>query len=167
MNQQPDKMPLATFADTFVNEALGVASATEALEGARHIVAEWISEDAEFRKAVRSMMMTEGLVTSRAIEGAEDPEGKFRMYRQYSEPANKIPSHRMLAIRRGAKEGVLAFEIELPEEKPLAWLRGHVIRAAGEWAPHLEEAVADSYDRLLNPAIQTEVRLELKDRSDE
>ena len=83
------------------------------------------------------MMMAEGVVVSRAIEGAQDPEGKFQMYAQYSEAASKIPSHRMLAIRRGAKEGVLAFEIELDPQKPLAWLRAHVIRAPGEWVTHL------------------------------
>ena len=139
----------------------------EALEGARHIVAEMISENAEFRKAVRAMMMAEGRVTSRAIEGVPDPEGKFKMYASYSEPAAKIPSHRMLAIRRGAKEGVLTFEIELDPEQPHAWLRARVVRQPGDWVPHLERAIEDSYDRLLNPSIQTEVRLELKDRSDE
>src|SRR5581483_9678815 len=79
----------------------------------------------------------------------------------------RIPSHRMLAIRRGAKEGVLAFEIELDREKPLAWLRSRILRVQGEWTPHLQQAIEDGYDRLLNPSIQTEVRLELKDRSDE
>ena len=159
--------PLADFATQFVSAEKGVESVKEALEGARHIIAEWISENAEFRKAVRGMMFSEGNVVSRAIEGAPDPEGKFHMYAQYSEPAAKIPSHRMLAIRRGAKEGILTFEIELEKEKALAWLRPRVIRAPGEWTPHLEEAVEDSYERLLNPSIQTEVRLELKDRSDE
>src|SRR4051794_17716705 len=85
----------------------------EALEGARHIVAEMVAENAEFRKAVRTMMMADGKVTSRQIEGVADPEGKFKMYASYTEPASKIPSHRMLAIRRGAKEGILTFEIEL------------------------------------------------------
>jgi len=166
-DQQAGAAPLAELAATFVSAEKGVASAGEALEGARHIIAEWVSENAEFRKSVRGMMMTEGVVASRAIEGAADPEGKFQMYAQYSEPAAKIPSHRMLAIRRGAKEGVLTFEIELEKEKPLAWLRSRVVRAPGEWTPHLEEAIEDSYERLLNPSIQTEVRLELKDRSDE
>jgi uncharacterized protein len=159
--------PLADFAAQFVSAEKGVESVKEAIEGARHIVAEWISENAEFRKAVRGMMMTEGVVVSRAIEGVADPEGKFQMYAQYSEPAAKIPSHRMLAIRRGAKEGILTFEIEMEKEKALDWLRPRVIHAPGEWTPHLEEAVEDSYERLLNPSIQTEVRLELKDRSDE
>jgi uncharacterized protein len=165
-DQQPGP-PLAEFAAGFISEDKGIASSKEALEGARHIIAEWISENAEFRKSVRAMMLAEGTVTSRAIEGVADPEGKFQMYAQYSEPASKIPSHRMLAIRRGAKEGILAFEIELEKEKPLALLRSRVIREPGEWVEHLELAVEDSYDRLLNPSIQTEVRLELKDRSDE
>jgi uncharacterized protein len=159
--------PLTEFAVGFISEEKGVASSREALEGARHIIAEWISENAEFRKSVRTMMLAEGTVASRAIEGVADPEGKFQMYTQYAEPASKIPSHRMLAIRRGAKEGILAFEIELEKEKPLAMLRSRVVREPGEWVEHLELAVEDSYDRLLNPSIQTEVRLELKDRSDE
>jgi uncharacterized protein len=73
----------------------------------------------------------------------------------------------MLAIRRGAKEGILTFEIELDPAQPVAWLKSRVLRVHGPWTPHLEQAVEDSYDRLLNPSIQTEVRLELKDRSDE
>ena len=166
-DQQAGEMRLAALAATFVSAEKGVASAEEALQGARHILAEWISENAGFRKAVRGMMLAEGMIVSKAVEGAADPEGKFKLYAQYREAAAKIPSHRMLAIRRGAKEGVLSFEIELENQKPLAWLRAHVIRAPGEWVPHLEEAIEDSYDRLLNPSIQTEVRLELKDRSDE
>ncbi|HEX3743809.1 MAG TPA: Tex family protein [Bryobacteraceae bacterium] len=165
--EQTGTTPLPDFAATFVSEEKGVASAADALEGARHIVAEMVSENAAFRKEVRSMMMADGLVASRAIEGVPDPEGKYQMYAQFSEPASKIPSHRMLAIRRGAKEGILIFEIEMDPVRPLAWLRSQVVRAPGEWAPHLEQAIEDSYDRLLNPSIQTEVRLELKDRSDE
>lgn len=166
-DQQAGGPPLAEFAATFVSEEKGVATVEEALEGARHIIAEWVSENAEFRKAVRQMMLEEGIVVSRAIEGAQDPEGKFKMYAQYSEPVAKIPSHRMLAIRRGAKEGVLSFEIELDPVKPLTLLKNRVIREAGEWVEHLVAAVEDSYDRLLNPSIQTEVRLELKERADE
>jgi protein Tex len=139
----------------------------EALEGARHIVAEWISENAEFRKTIRRFMLDYGLVVSKAIEGAADAEGKYKMYAHYSEPAAKIPSHRMLAVRRGAKEGALRFEIELEPERPLTYLKNKVIRERGDWVPHLEKAVEDSYQRLLNPSIQTEVRLELKQRSDE
>jgi protein Tex len=162
-DQQPGEMPLAAYAATFE----GAATPAEALEGARHIVSEWVSEKAEFRKAVRAMMLSDGIVAAHSIEGAQDPEGKFKMYADYREPASKIPSHRMLAVRRGAKEGILSFEIELDREKPLLELKRQVLKTPGEWTSHLEAAVEDSYDRLLNPSIQTEVRLELKDRSDE
>ncbi|MBI4878027.1 MAG: RNA-binding transcriptional accessory protein [Acidobacteria bacterium] len=165
--QRPGEVPLAELAARFISEEKGVASAEEALEGARHILAEQISETAEFRKAIRQTMMAEGMVVSRAIEGVEDAEGKFKMYADYREPVSKIPSHRMLAIRRGAKEGLLFFEIELAPAGPLAHLKSKILRAPGECTPHLSEAIEDSYQRLLNPSIQTEVRLELKDRSDE
>ncbi len=159
--QKPGALPLDQYAATFLPDA------AEALEGARHIIAEWISENGDFRKTLRSMMLSEGIVVSKAIEGAKDPEGKFQMYANFSEPASKIPSHRMLAIRRGAKEEILQFEIDLPAEKPLVYLKNRVIREPGECAPQLETAVEDAWERLLNPSIQTEVRLELKDRSDE
>jgi uncharacterized protein len=164
--QQDTGVPLEEFAARFVNAEKEVPSAEEALAGARHIVAEWISENAEVRKAMRRMMAEQGVVASRAIEGVEDPEGKYRQYAGYREPAAKIPSHRMLAVRRGAKEGILAFEIELDKEQALAWLKSRVLRVQGPWTAHLEQAAEDSYERLLNPSIQTEVRLELKERSD-
>jgi uncharacterized protein len=160
-DQKPDGPPLAKFTAAFPMPA------EEAIEGARHIIAEWISENAEFRKTIRQFMLDHGLVVSKLIEGAQDPEGKYKMYAQYSEPAAKIPSHRMLAVRRGAKEGILRFEIELDPAQPVTYLKNKVIHEQGEWVPQLEQAVEDSYERLLNPSIQTEVRLELKDRSDE
>jgi uncharacterized protein len=164
---QAGSEPLMAYAESFVSAEKNVDSAAEALAGARHIIAEWVSENADFRKAVRQMMLDNGTVVSRMIDAAKDPEGKYQMYADYKEPASKIPSHRMLAIRRGAKEEALTFEIELERTGPLTYLRNKVLKAEGEWVPHLEEAIEDSYDRLLNPSIQTEVRLELKDRSDE
>lgn len=162
--QQPG---LTEFAATFVNAEKEVNTVEEALEGARHIIAEVVSENADFRKKVRQMMTEQGNVVSRRIEGVEDPESKYAQYYEFSEPAAKIPSHRMLAIRRGAKEGILHFEIDVPAQGPVTWLQSQVIQGPSEARPHLEEAISDSYERLLNPSIQTEVRLELKDRSDE
>ncbi len=158
--QIPNGQPLAEYAATF-------GDANEALEGARHIISEMVAENADFRKSVRATMAEKGIVVSKAIEGVPDPEGKFKMYGDFSEPVSKIPSHRMLAIRRGAKEGILHFEIELNRDEVCASLRAKVCREPGEWQPHLHEAIEDGYDRLLNPSIQTEIRLDLKDRSDE
>jgi uncharacterized protein len=165
--QKRGELPVADLAATFVNPDKGIATAEDALQGARYIVAETISENAEFRKVIRQMMMDDGIVVSRAIEGVEDAEGKYKMYADYREPAAKIPSHRMLAIRRGAREGFLAFEIELDAARPVTLLKRGVIREPGDWASHLEQAADDAYNRLINPSIQTEIRLELKDRSDE
>jgi len=159
--------PLESYAATFVRtEEDGPASAAEALEGARHILAEQISETADFRLHLRQMMLSDGMVVSHAVEGANDPEGKFKMYADYSEPAAKIPSHRMLAIRRGSNEEILYFQIELDGAKAIEYLRAKVLRQPGEWTPHLEAAIDDAWRRLLNLSIQTEVRLALKDRSD-
>src|SRR5664279_264059 len=105
--QQNTAEPLEAFAATFVNAELGVASVDEALEGARHIVAEWISEDADLRKALRQLVFDEGIVVSRKAMDAVDEQEKFKMYYEYSEPVKTIPSHRMLAIRRSEGEKVL------------------------------------------------------------
>jgi uncharacterized protein len=167
MAQQPGGQPLNELAATFINPENEITSVDEALEGARHIVAEVVSENAVFRKHVRQMMAEQGVVASRRIEGVEDPEQKYTSYYEFREPVSKIPSHRMLAIRRGAKEGILHFEIEIPSSGPVAWLQNAVIQSSGECAAQLAMAIEDSYERLLNPSIQTEVRLELKDRSDD
>lgn len=165
--QLPGEQSLESFASTFVNAEKGVASPDEALEGARYIVAEWVSENADLRKGIREMMARDGSVVSHAIEGVEDPEGKYAMYADFKESNRTIPSHRMLAIRRGAKEGFLFFEIELPEVGPINWLKAEVIQGDTECSAQLEQAIEDAYHRLLNPSIQTEIRLELKDRADE
>jgi protein Tex len=112
--------PLDAYAQAFINEERAVAFSAEALEGARHIIAEQISETAEFRKHLRQLMMNEGVVVSKTVEGASDPEGKFQMYADYRELASKIPSHRMLAIRRGANKNILYFQIELESDRPVA-----------------------------------------------
>ena len=121
--QQPAALPLAAFAATFVSEEKAVASVDEALEGARHIVAETISEDAALRKQLRQLMFDEGIVTSRKALDAADEQEKFKMYYDYREPVKTIPSHRMLAIRRGEAENVLFFLIELDAQRAVSLLQ--------------------------------------------
>jgi len=108
-DQQPIEVPLVAYAEQFVSSEKGVGSIEEALEGARHIIAERISETAEFRGHLRQMMLADGMVVSHAVEGAEDPDGKFKMYFDYREPAAKNPHHLMLAIRRGTNENIHYF----------------------------------------------------------
>jgi uncharacterized protein len=164
--QQNTDAPLETFAATFVNTELGVASVDEALEGARHIVAEWISEDADLRKALRRFVFDEGIVVSRKAMDAVDEQEKFKMYYEYSEPVKTIPSHRMLAIRRGEGENVLYFLIEVESERAVAIMQKQILRERGDWTQQLELAIDDAWKRLLNASIQGEIRLELKRRSD-
>ena len=111
-------------------------------------------------------MFNEAVIVSAKADGAIDEQEKFKMYYEYREPVAKIPSHRMLAIRRGEAANILYFNIELSAELPLGFLKSKVLRQAGEWTPHLDLAVQDSYKRLLNLSIQSEVRLELKQKAD-
>jgi uncharacterized protein len=164
--QQNTADPLESFAATFVNAELGVATVDEALEGARHIVAEWISEDADLRKALRQLVFDEGIVVSRKAMDAVDEQDKFKMYYDYKEPVKTIPSHRMLAIRRGEGENILYFLIEVETERAIAIMQRHVLRQSGDWTRQLELAIDDAWKRLLNSSIQGEIRLELKKRSD-
>jgi protein Tex len=164
--QQPGLEPLSAIAPRFVNANLGVATLEEALEGARHIVSEWISEDAHLRKALRQLMFDEGVVISHKSIDAADEQGKFKMYYEYSERVKTIPSHRMLAIRRGESEDVLYFLIDVESERALAIIRQHVLRQPGDWTHELELSIDDAWKRLLNSSIQGEIRLELKRRSD-
>jgi uncharacterized protein len=159
---------LLEIAAGLVEPEKGVASVDEALEGARHIVAEMISETAELRKAARQLLYDEGAIVSRvAMDGeAKDAQGKFKMYYEFREAVKTIPSHRMLAIRRGETEGVLYFLIELPPERATGVLRQGLLRADGDWTPQLELAIEDCWTRLLSSSIQGELRLELKKRSD-
>ena len=162
--QQPTGVSLNDYAATFVNAE--VAAVEDALEGARHIVAEMISETADLRQGVRKMMWDEGIIVSHKVEDAKDEQEKFKMYYDYREPVNKIPSHRMLAIRRGETEGILYFVIELDPLRPLSLLKSKVLRVTGDWTPHLEKTIEDSFKRLMNTSIQGEIRMELKQRSD-
>ncbi len=164
--QQPASTTLLELAQSLIDPAKEVPTLDDALEGARHIVAEMISEDAEIRKAARHLMFEEGTITSRKVFDAKDEQEKFRMYYEYREPVKTIPSHRMLAIRRGEAENVLYWLIELDEARVFALLRSHILRAQGDWTPQLNLAVEDCWKRLLNASIQGELRLELKRRSD-
>jgi uncharacterized protein len=164
--QQNAEQPLEALALGFVNAELGVANVDEALEGARHIVAEWISEDADLRKALRQFVFDEGVIVSRKTMDAVDEQEKFKMYYEYKEPVKTIPSHRMLAIRRGEGEDILYFLIEVEPERAVGIIQRHVLRLAGDWTKQLELAIDDAWKRLLNASIQGEIRLELKRRSD-
>jgi uncharacterized protein len=164
--QEAGAQTLTDLANSLIDPAKEVASIDEALEGARHIVAEMISEDAQVRRSVRSLMFEQGMIVSHKSFDAKDEQEKFKMYYEYRELVKTIPSHRMLAIRRGETENVLYWLIETDESQVLSRIRSYVHRNEGDWTPQLNLVVEDCWKRLLNSSIQGELRLELKRRSD-
>jgi protein Tex len=165
-NQEPAGAPLETFAVSFVDPEKGVASVAEALEGARHILAETISDDADIRGLLRRTMFEEGVIVSQKTVDAVDEQQKFKMYYDYREPVKQIPSHRMLAIRRGETENVLYFVIELDPQRPVDLIKSRIHKRPGDWTAQLNLAAEDAWKRLLNSSITSEIRLELKQRAD-
>lgn len=143
-----------------------VADVAAALQGARDILAERVSEDAAVRGFVRDLTRARGVVRSTAVVGKEEERSKFQDYYDFRAPLNDLPSHRVLAIRRGEAEGFLAWTIEAPASELDAGLVRRVVerRAARE---QLTLVARDAYKRLLSPSIEVELRLELKQRADE
>jgi uncharacterized protein len=153
-------------AAAFVAPQLDVASAEEALSGAGHILAERFAEEARARALVRELTWQQGLFCSLPARGKEGAVSKFEMYYDFSEPLRQIPSHRMLAMRRGEKEEILRLRIEAPEETILGRLQGLFIPAASRFAELLREVIGDAYNRLLAPSIEVELRLQAKQAAD-
>ena len=157
---------LATAAAGFVSEERGVPTADDALAGARDIVAERIAEDAAARTRVRDLVRERGVMESRVARGKEGEASKFQDYYDFSQPVRLLPSHRILAIRRGEAEEVLTARIVAPDEEIVAGLLRRF--AAGHRAPaQMRRAVEDAHRRLLAPSVEVEVRMELKTRADE
>ena len=154
-------------AAAFVDEARGVASVEEALAGARDILAERVAEDADVRGGVRDLTRARGLLRSAVVAGKEEASSKFQDYYDFSEPLARIPSHRVLAIRRGEAEEFLTWSIEAPVAEILAGLDTRVVARRPAAAGQLRRVVEDAYKRLLAPSIAVELRGELKARADE
>ena len=161
-----DVAALEREAAAYVDPAKDVPDVEHALAGARDILAERVAEDANLRGRIRDITRREGVVRSRAITGKESEVSKFQDYYDFSQPLPEIPSHRMLAIRRGEAEGFLIWSIEAPAEKIVAQLE--VDLAAGRAAQtQMQLVVQDAYKRLLAPSVEVDLRLELKTRADE
>lgn len=152
-------------AEQFLNE--DVADIAEAVSGARDIIAEWISEDKTARTRLRNLYDKEAVIYSRVIKGKETDGSKFSDYFDWSEPLKKCPSHRLLAMRRGEEEGFLRLSIKLEDENALAILKSVFIRSANKSSEIVDEAVSDSWKRLLSSSMETEFRNIAKEKADE
>ncbi len=143
------------FASEYVNEEKGVATPEEALQGALDIIAEDISDNAEFRQVMRELIFNHGLITSKA---AKEEDSVYRMYYEYSEAINKIPSHRILALNRGEKEDFLKVSVEIDEYLPLSFLINRCVIMGSIFSSLVDSAVRDAYARLLFPSLEREIR---------
>ncbi|HEX8911532.1 MAG TPA: Tex-like N-terminal domain-containing protein, partial [Humisphaera sp.] len=149
-----------------VADELKVPDAAAALQGARDIIAEKVNDDADARKSVRELFLTRGILKSEVIAGKEESGAKYKDYFQWSEPIATAPSHRILAVRRGAAEEVLFFQIRPPEEDAVHILERQFVTGTGPAAEQVRTAVKDAYKRLLCLSMETECRLEAKRRAD-
>ncbi|MBX2897573.1 MAG: RNA-binding transcriptional accessory protein [Cyclobacteriaceae bacterium] len=155
-------------AKTFIDAEKGVANEQEALDGARDIIAEWVSENQEARQKVRELFWNEGVIEAAVIKSkAESEEAqKFKDYFDWKEPIQKAPSHRLLAMRRAEKEGFITLNIEPPEAQAIASLEQQFVKGSSKASEQVSLAVKDSYKRLLKPSLETEIRVESKMKAD-
>ena len=158
---------IAREAAAFVSEEKGVGSAEDALSGARDIIAEWVSEDADTRKNMRELFTTKGDFQCKLVKGKEEEGAKYRDYFDSQESVSKAPSHRVHAMLRGENEGYLKLSIRPSEERSLTLLRKHFVKSQENVSEQVTLALDDSYKRLLGPSMETEVRREAKEAADE
>ncbi len=162
---QQETRPLAEVAKEYVNEEKGVTTVEEAIQGALDIIAETISDEPKYRKQIKKTCYREAKIVTKA----ENPEEKsnYEMYYEYEEAVNRIPSHRILAINRGEKEGFLKVKIEKPEEKILESIEKDIIRQNSPFLEELQLTIQDSYKRLIEPSIDREIRSDLTEKAEE
>lgn len=166
ISQQTTNIPLEKEAEAFISEEKGVADVQEALAGARDILAESISDEADYRIHIRKMTVKSGSLASSAKKATE--ESVYEMYYDFEEPISKLAGHRVLALNRGEKEKILTVKINAPEEEILSWLKRQVIKKENPYTtPVLEMVVEDSYKRLIAPAIEREIRSDLTEKAED
>ena len=163
---QMTKKSLEEEAAAYIDEEKGVATAEEAIAGAKDILAESISDEADYRTKIRKMTETDGTVVSEAKD--EEAQSVYEMYYHFAESVKKIAGHRILALNRGEAEKVLNVKVEAPVDKIIGYLEKEVIKSDNPvTTPVLKEVVADSYERLIAPSIEREIRNALTEKAEE
>lgn len=153
-------------AASYVDPEKGVETVDDALAGARDIIAEMVSEHSGSRAELRDLFMEQGLISSTVEKGKEEEGKKYQDYFDWKEPVKTAPSHRILAMRRGEKEGILSLVIAPPEEKALSILSRLFVKGKGLASKQVELAVEDGYRRLLSRSMETETRVAMKEKAD-
>lgn len=165
MQQLPG--PIDDKASEFIDEDKGVEQIEDALQGARDIIAETINEDISVRKRIRNLFSKKGVIYSSVIKGKEEAGIKYKDYYDWSSAVSKLPAYRLLAVRRGEKEMVLRVDIRPKEDEAVAIISNVFVKGSSPASKQVTLAGIDAYKRLLKPSIETEIRLELKNRADE
>ena len=164
--EQNAAAPLTETAQAYVDTEKGVADAKEAIDGAKDIIAEQISDEADYRIYIRNLTFEEGKIVSTAKD--EKEQSVYENYYAYEEPIKKVVGHRILALNRGEKEKMLIVKIEAPTDRILRYLEKQVITADNPvTTPVLTEVIADAYTRLIAPAIEREIRNELTEKAED
>jgi uncharacterized protein len=160
---------IEALAATFIDAEKGVASAQEAIAGASDIIAEWISENQEARQKIRDLFWNEGAIETKVIKSKAESEDaqKFKDYFDWKESVKKVPSHRMLAMRRAENEGFISLDIAPEEDRAHKILTDQFVKTSGPAGLLVTEAAKDSYKRLLKPTMETEVRVDSKLKADQ
>ncbi|MDC0292786.1 RNA-binding transcriptional accessory protein [Verrucomicrobia bacterium] len=154
-------------AKDYINPEKEIVDEDKALAGARDIIAEWINEEAAAREEIRELYKSKALVRCRVLGGKEDEGQKYRDYFDWNEPLSKVPSHRLLAMRRGEAEGILILRIHPEEEDAQYKLERRFVRGVNSASKQVKQAAEDAYKRLLGPSIETEMRMDSKKQADE
>ena len=162
---QKEKTPIEEIAKQFINKENGVENADDAIEGAKDIIAENISDVADYRKEIKRLCYLQGKIVTKNAK--ENEKSNYEMYYKFQEEIKKIPSHRILAINRGEKEEFLKVTIEKPYEKIYSYLTKKIIQGETQFTEILEETIQDSYKRLIEPSIEREIRADLTEKASE
>ena len=162
---QEDTRSIEEIAKEFINEEKEIFTIEDALAGAQDIIAENISDVAEYRKRIKQMCYREGLIKTKAVD--EKEKSSYEMYYDFSENIKWIPSHRILAINRGEKEKFLKVRLEKPDDKIIAYISRDIIKENTVFADILKTTIEDSYKRLIEPSIDREIRSDLTEKAEE
>ncbi|WP_109833150.1 Tex family protein [Reichenbachiella versicolor] len=151
----------------YINDEKGVEDLEQALQGARDIIAEWVSENSEVRSSLRKMFISKSTITSKVFKGKEQEGQKYKDYFEWSEQLKNIPSHRLLAMRRGEKEMILSLDIHPDENEAIYAIENKVVKGSTACSGQVKIALKDAYKRLLKPSMETETRVQSKIFADE
>ena len=166
-SQNKKDIDLKELAVEYIDQEQELDDVEDVLQGAKDIIAEWISDDAEIRKKVRKISFNKGVISSSIKDETLDEKGKYKIYYNYSESVADIPPHRILALNRGEDEEVLKIKIEVPEYKIYNYIEKRIITKDSPFKDLLIDVMKDAYKRLIFPSIEREIRNDLSDRAEE